>query len=69
VDGANEVKSEVKDVGKLGEGNGDAMQGVEEADGGKKSAETTADVCGAVKIGASGLLNVGETHDGDIGDN
>ncbi|XP_045791129.1 AT-rich interactive domain-containing protein 1 isoform X1 [Trifolium pratense] len=69
VDGANEVKSGEKDVGKLGEGNGDAMQGVEVADGGKKSNETTADVCGAVKIGASGLLNVGKTRDGDnVGD-
>jgi hypothetical protein len=66
VDYANEVKSGGKDVGKLGEGNGDAMPGVEEADGGEKSAETMANVCGVVKIGASGL---GETRDGDIGAN
>lgn len=57
------------DVGKLSEGNGDGMEVVEDFDGGKIIVGTTEDASNLVKSDESGLLNVGENHDGDIGDN
>jgi len=57
------------DAGKLSEGNGDGMEVVEDFDGGKITVGTTEDASDLVKSSESGLLNVGENHDGDIGDN